>query len=727
MLLVFCVLQQGRNGLLQDVLDNKVKNETDKKQRQYSIWIVLAIGYPIQKDRLYPDILFDFPGAIFELELIKMQWAYKAFKTIVIFFLGIFFIQEADGQSMIIDSLQKQLWQAKTEREKLNCYLPLFLEKFTLPADTLMSYALTACRIAQFVNDRETELEAEYMIVYAYYKMGKNDTCLTLIEKQLKKKYAEPGLRNIQRKFLVTKGNILNIINESKKAQQMSFELLKDAETDNDKFAQVCALNIIGWSYLNLNDDSAAINWFQKGLDRLPANEERRFIELKNILESNIGGAYWLGYRNSKNVKQLDSAVNYTNRSVSMARKEQFLGILAFPLGNLALMINEKEKNYKQAEQLMKEVIDIQKKTGNPYILILDMAKMGELYLNSGQYKKGAAVCNEAIKKADSVNIRSDILWLYDLLTKNYKSAGMYKEYGDAMNAMMLLKDSINKVNSTREFFEIQARYEFQKEETTIARQKLKLIRRNIFIYGSALVLLTGGVAGWFAFRRYRRKQKTKLEKALEEEKKHAESAVKEAEDKERKRIAADLHDNLGVQANAILYNTELLKQEGTGKEELVGGLHDTAKAMLLNLRETLWAMKTADVSATDLWLRIIGFIKQMGRHYTIIKFTAEGAAPNKLIISSARALHIVMIVQEAVNNAVKHSGANQITVKSESVNGKWQLQVTDNGSGFDLPMAGKKKDSHGLINMKERAAAANLELGIEPLPEKGTCISIKI
>ena len=653
--------------------------------------------------------------------------AYKAYKAVVIPFSMMFFWGEAEGQSIIIDSLQKQLWHAKTEREKLNRFLPLFVEKATLPADTLMNYALAARRIAQSINDPEKELEAEYMIVYAYHKMGGNDTCLVLIEKQLKKKYAEPGLRNIQRKFLITKGNILNIINDSKKAQQMSFELLRDAETDNDRFAQVCALNVIGWSYLNLNDDSTAVSWFHKGLILLPANEERRFVEMKNMLEGNIGAAYWSGYRNSKDVNKLDSAIRYTGESVLFARKHQFLGILAFHLGNLALMKNERGKDYIQAEQLLKEGLTIREKIGNPYYVIMDMAKMGELYLNSGQYKKGAAVCYEAIKKADSANIRSDILWLYDLLAKNYRSAGMYKEYGDAMSLLMLKKDSISKVNSAKELLDIQARYEFQKKEATIARQELGILRRNIFIYGSAFILLTGGIAGWYAFRRYRRKQKANLEKALHEEKKHAESAVKEAEDKERKRIAADLHDNLGVQANAILYNTELLKLEGKGKEELVGGLHDTAKTMLLNLRETLWAMKTADVSATDLWLRIISFIKQIGRHYTTIKFSTEGTAPKALIIPSARALHIVMMIQEAVNNAIKYSGANQITVKSESINDKWQLQVVDDGSGFDLLKAGKKNDNYGLINMKERAATANLELIIDTQPEKGTCISIKI
>ena len=202
---------------------------------------------------------------------------------------------------------------------------------------------------------------------------------------------------------------------------------------------------------------------------------------------------------------------------------------------------------------------------------------------------------------------------------------------------------------------------------------------------------------------------------------------MKEAEDKERKRIAADLHDNLGVQANAILYSTELLKQENTGKEKLVGDLHETAKEMLLNLRETLWAMKTSDIMAHELWLRIISFAQQMGRHYTQIKFSTEGTAPPGLVMPSAKALNVVMMIQEAVNNAVKHAGASQVVVKSNITANEWQLKVTDDGHGFDMQQALTKKDSHGLNNMRERAKATGLAFDIETKSGEGTAISITI
>ena len=85
----------------------------------------------------------------------------------------------------------------------------------------------------------------------------------------------------------------------------------------------------------------------------------------------------------------------------------------------------------------------------------------------------------------------------------------------------------------------------------------------------------------------------------MEERRKQHEANVKEAEEKERKRIAAELHDNLGVQANAILHNSSLLHTDEPNNTAVIADLQETAKEMLLNLRETLWAMKTTDVAAT--------------------------------------------------------------------------------------------------------------------------------
>jgi signal transduction histidine kinase len=223
-------------------------------------------------------------------------------------------------------------------------------------------------------------------------------------------------------------------------------------------------------------------------------------------------------------------------------------------------------------------------------------------------------------------------------------------------------------------------------------------------------------------------KEKITSEYLLMEEKKQKQRELKEQEEKERKRIAAELHDNLGVQANAILHNSSLLIETNVENKAVVNNLQDTAKEMLHNLRETLWAMKTADVTATDLWLRIINFMKQMGRHYTTIHFKIEGEAPGSFIIPSNRALNIVLILQEAVNNAVKHAAATTITASGKMEDNGWNISVTDNGKGF-VSAASKdpKTESYGLGNMKERAATSAIALLISSEAGKGSCVQLTV
>jgi signal transduction histidine kinase len=222
-------------------------------------------------------------------------------------------------------------------------------------------------------------------------------------------------------------------------------------------------------------------------------------------------------------------------------------------------------------------------------------------------------------------------------------------------------------------------------------------------------------------------KEKVTTEYLLLEEKKQKQKELKEQEEKERKRISAELHDNLGVQANAILYNTSLLNINNISDKNVVSNLQETAKEMLLNLRETLWAMKTTDVTAKDLWLRIINFMKQMGKHYTSINFTLEGTPPADFLIPSNKALNIVLVLQETVNNAVKHAEAKTIIAKSIVNKSNWQLLIEDDGMGFDIEKAKQKNDSFGLNNMQERAKTGDFDYAIKSFEGKGATTSITI
>jgi signal transduction histidine kinase len=316
---------------------------------------------------------------------------------------------------------------------------------------------------------------------------------------------------------------------------------------------------------------------------------------------------------------------------------------------------------------------------------------------------------------------------IYHALAENYKASGDKVKYSETLERIIALKDSLYNINSSEALAEMQSRYDVQKRENVIIQQKFDLTKKNYFITGSLLLLLVVVITSYFFFMEYKKRQRIKTQVMLDEEKRISLQAVAEAEEAERKRIAADLHDNLGAQANAILYSTELLQQDAHEKGGLVTDLHHTAKDMLTSLRETLWVLKNTDATAADIWIRIINFSKQINRHYPSVKINADGAAPPHFRLTSSRTLNTVFIIQEAINNALRHSSAETILVNSEFSAALWKISITDNGKGFDPAAINKKQESYGLSNMKERALAADIDLSLKTGLNEGTAIQLLV
>jgi len=201
---------------------------------------------------------------------------------------------------------------------------------------------------------------------------------------------------------------------------------------------------------------------------------------------------------------------------------------------------------------------------------------------------------------------------------------------------------------------------------------------------------------------------------------------IKQTIQTERERISRDLHDNLGAQANAIFYGTEQLKNRHGHEQGLVDDLHDTAGDMLTVLRETLWAMRITQVEAAELWLRILNFAKKIGPYYSRLKIEINGTPP-RLSLNASMALNLVLIVQEAITNAIRHAEASVITISSYTGENLWQIEITDDGKGFDPESADKKRESYGIENMKERANQSGIAFRINSLPRHGTKVFLEI
>ena len=180
-------------------------------------------------------------------------------------------------------------------------------------------------------------------------------------------------------------------------------------------------------------------------------------------------------------------------------------------------------------------------------------------------------------------------------------------------------------------------------------------------------------------------------------------------------RISRDLHDNVGSQIAYIATSLDQLSDRAKATE-----LSEVARETMNQLRESIWAINHDKVDLSELKSKVIGFLVQVmqneknTRHLVEIEESSETLNPNT-------AINIFRIIQEAVNNALKHANASEIRI-SITITDSPTLTISDDGCGFD----GQDKEGHyGLANLRNRVAEIGGTFVLETEPDKGTRITI--
>lgn len=638
-------------------------------------------------------------------------------RRISFYFLLLIFPLITLGQTHRIDSLKRKTASAVTDKEQLDGLLSICREVFSLHGDTLCYYANKASRLATALGDEEKQLWASCYWVHGLSATGKRDSAILVADKSIaiahKKNY-----NDVLAKIYLSKALCLYKYNEPRDGLGIAFNLLQQNNT-----AEITAecMNMIGICYGGLSQYSESVKWMKQSVtlaDKLLNTLQKYEIYGRAFMGLSID--YMHLYEALHNKKHLDSSLYFALKADSICKKNEILFFYCqsqILQGYYYTYLSQTSK----AEVFLKQGIATRKLLGDPAYIASDLSVLGTFYAKTGRPQLGIKSCTEALHLAQKYHL-TNVLYIlaYNALIQNFEAANDFKQSTILLKKVGALKDSLYYTQGQQEIKRLQNELDIREKNLKIANNQkvmVGIISSIIFLIILIIVL----------FNYYKKQQQFKLKILQEEEKLKAAQSIKDAEEKERQRIAADLHDNLGVQANAILYTSELLKQENNTNNQLTSNLNDTAKDMLFFLRETLWALKTTDTTATALWLRIVSFISQMKRNYSHISFATSGIAPETIMLPSAKALNILMILQEAVNNAIKHSHADTIDVHTELVDKDWKIFIQDNGKGFNIQEATDKMDSHGLGNMQQRALASQISFTINTKEDEGTSIVLGI
>jgi signal transduction histidine kinase len=197
----------------------------------------------------------------------------------------------------------------------------------------------------------------------------------------------------------------------------------------------------------------------------------------------------------------------------------------------------------------------------------------------------------------------------------------------------------------------------------------------------------------------------------------------------EKERIARDLHDDIGTRVNMLAYNVSLLGETKSDEElkQVRERMKDTSDDMLQSLKETVWTLKQESITIEDVWTRFKNFIVKLQQTYSLVQFRIEEDEPSMKKINYNEALNLIRILQEAVSNAVKHSGCTLISCSRKNGLGLVTFIVQDDGKGFDAPGATGLNKGNGLQNMKQRAGESGFVFVLDTAKNKGTSVTIAV
>jgi signal transduction histidine kinase/ligand-binding sensor domain-containing protein len=252
-----------------------------------------------------------------------------------------------------------------------------------------------------------------------------------------------------------------------------------------------------------------------------------------------------------------------------------------------------------------------------------------------------------------------------------------------------------------------------------------------------ALCALAFGVVA-FVLRRHFAARRRERERAEAELRRAKEERLAELE-RVRKRIATDLHDDIGSSLTQIAVLSEVARQRAGAGAEQLAQISAVSNELVESMSDIVWAINPKKDRPSDLTQRMRRFASDVftarGMHF---HFDAPVApvADGDIRLGADLRREVFLIFKESVNNAVKHSGASRAEVEFRLEGGELLLRVADDGRGFDASGAALSGEyertvggngGNGLYSLFRRARELGGEYEIRSAPGAGTTVSLRV
>jgi two-component system NarL family sensor kinase len=628
--------------------------------------------------------------------------------------------------------------------------------------------------LADLAAAKQDSAKAKTMLNIGVLYLDNHQDSADYFAKMLCKFCEKRQLPGMMANGLSMQGYILSCQNKHQEAIALDMQAIAVAQKANLKKALANIYNNTAICYGDMGDKPSALDYYLKAsaiYEILDDSSSLAFIygnisEVYNDLrESNEGYLYALKgislCRRMHSTHGLGSGmINLGSALIRLGRLDTALVVL-FEVREFARKENNKYQQVNvlanidyayaglgrfnlikaNAEEMMAISLSIDNKEGICYALV----GLAEYWMHQHKFQL-------AIHYADSAIAISRAAGLPSVLRDSYQEAGNVEvtagnipryHYYDA------LRDSVDDALLTAQILkntqELDAKYSLSKKQAEIdvlnkerVIQKLTVRQQSTVNWALSALILVSAIIGALYIRNYRQKKKllqadallqqqriTELEK---EKQLLAARAVLQGQVDERTRLSKDLHDGLGSLLSSAKYSfsnmqESLIKSPGSvAAFERSMSMLDKSISELRSIAHNMMPEALVRFGLDTALKDFCNSVDQSGA----IQLTYQSFEMDETSIPPLTAGAVYRMIQELVNNILKHAEATKAMVQLFRKGNTLSITVEDNGRGFD-PGLLRTIDGTGLLNLKNRVAYLNGTLDIQTAPGKGTSVNIEI
>ena len=552
--------------------------------------------------------------------------------------------------------------------------------------------------------------------------------------------------------------NILGILMDVSGVSDSAYYYFKKAyslgQKGNFNNIKARSLNNIGMYHYNRGDYNQALsNFFQtlKINELLPADEQIK----ASICYNNIGLIY-------QELDLIDKALSFHQKAYALRLKDQALKDQAVSLNNIGICYKLLKK-YDLSVSTYLKGIAIAKNAKDDVNLYKIYENLGNVLQSQGKVAQSIPYYNLALQNINrspktDLGTYTGLIAAYNELNEPQKaleysklaektlkenpdlkpfSADFYqysaqtyymmgdRKQGETYNQKFteIIKDNFSDKN-TKQIASYEIKYQSAKKDKLLVEQAAAAEKRNLLMLIVSILAIAFAIFGFLIYRQQKLKNQQQNQ-AFELKQAINQIETQNKLQSQRLAISKDLHDNIGAQLTFIISSVETAKFapeiENTKLGNKLTKISDFTKDTIVELRDTIWAMNSNEISFEDLQIRISNFIEKASSASEDIAFNFNiDKNLNAIKLTSIIGMNIYRTIQEAINNALKYAKADKIAVNIIKVNDKINIEITDNGIGFDKETIVM---GNGLENMQKRIEEINGTFKIES--ENGTKILI--